>query len=644
MAKKANQKPVTPRTAAVAKPAVAKEPQAKGGMPVYTKLAILLGVISCLLYFNTLKNDYVLDDFTVIKNNSIITKGMKAIPEILATPYRRGWFITTNDLYRPLSLVMFAAEWQLGSGDPGISHIMNLLVYAGCVILLFFFLDALFERKRTAVAFIAALLFAVHPIHTEVVANIKSRDELLCFFFAFLSLNVFLKYLKTGKTGTLVAGAFCFFLSLMSKETVMTMLAIIPLIFYFYRNDNKKRATAITISSVAAAAIFLAIRFSVLIYYHANSASYVEFMDNILVKAPSLAQRLGTAFLILGMYVKLLVVPAPLICDYCYNSIPFVGFSNIWVLLSLALYLFMGIYGIMRFVKDRKDPYAFGILFYLVTISLFSNIVFIIGSAMAERFVFFPSAGFCLVAALLIDRLLADRDAPVMAALTSVKVLAVIVPVSLVFAYMTHERNTDWANNFTLFDADAKKAPQDSRLAFYLGTEMTTTRAESEGNPEVRRQLMEDGVKYLKKALEIYPEYNSAHSSIGNAYFHMGQYDSAEVHGKKALEINSKDVVSLNNLAGVYFIRKDYRLSIELCDKALAFSPNYVNALSNKGLCYLRLTKYDSAVYFLNRAIAADPNFSASYETMTHVYRAMGNADSVRKYKALANERNPNFN
>ncbi len=610
-------------------------PLAEGkGMSLNAKIAIFLGVIACIIYCNTLSNGYVLDDFTVIKNNSIVTKGVSAIGEIFTTPYRRGWFITNNDLYRPLSLVMFAVEWSMAKGSPYPGHLMNILVFAGGVMLLFLFLDELFEQKKKAVAFIAALLFALHPIHTEVVANIKSRDELLCFFFAFLSLNIFLRYVKSGKMAQLVLGAFCFLLSFLSKETVITFVAVIPFIFFFYRNEDKKRSLFITIASVVTAVIFLAIRYSVLSNYGANTSSHVSFMDNMLTKAPSAASALATEILILGNYVKLLFVPYPLICDYSYNSIPFATFANIGVIISLLLYVFLAVYSVIRLIKNKKDPYAFGIIFFLITISLFSNIPFLIGAAMAERFVFFASVGFCLLIGLVIEQLLMAGETSVVV-LKKAKILAVLVPLCLIYAGIATARNNDWLDNVTLFKADVVNAPNDARVNYYLGTEMVTEMVQKEGNPVVRRQLLDEGMVYLKKALVVYPDYDDAHAALGDAYFKIGVYDSAELHDKRALELNPKFVVAINNLAGVYFMGNRYDEAIQICRKALELNPKFVNAYSNMGLCYLRKGQFDSSLKNLYKAIDADPNFISSYENMSLTYRAMGKIDSVKKYEEI---------
>src|SRR5579871_6117340 len=206
-------KPVKP----VAQPAAKVKPlQEDNNLFSIRNLCIILGLVSFVIYFNTLWNGYVLDDVMVLKENTMVMQGTKAIGELLTTPHMRGYLVIPNDMWRPLSLVMFAIEYQFFGPNPMVGHFFNIVTFAGCVIMFFLFLDKFFDRKKTVIAFIIALVFAVHPIHTEVVANIKSRDELLCFFFAFLSLNIFMNYMKSGKMMQLLIGVGVFFLSLMS--------------------------------------------------------------------------------------------------------------------------------------------------------------------------------------------------------------------------------------------------------------------------------------------------------------------------------------------------------------------------------------------------------------------------------------------
>ncbi len=606
------------------------------------KLAILLGVFALVVYANTLNHGYVLDDLSAITSNTIVKKGIAGIPELFSTPYRRGFNILANDLYRPLSLVTFATEFQLFGLNPMPGHLINILLFAGCVMLLFLFLAGLFEGKRNNAAFIASLLFALHPIHTEVVANIKSRDELLCFFFAFLSLNIFLKYLEKGKITQLLLGSVCFLFSLLSKETSIAFLGIIPLVFFFYRNENKRHSTYITAGTAVAALTFLVARYSVLNAHHANNLADIPFLDNFLSgKDLSVSSRIATAVLILGYYIRLLFIPYPLSCDYSYNSIPAVTFSDPFTLLSLAIYASIICFGIRLFLKNRKDPFAFAILFFLATIFLFSNIPFLIGSAMAERFLFFSSAGFCLAIALLIE--LCAKKTTAAPLVKQPRVIWILIPLCAVYSLLTIARNADWADNYTLFSADVEKHPKDARLNYYLGSELGEKAAPQERNPEKQKKIYSESIAYLNKSLAIYPLFDKAEANLGYTYRILSQFDSAALHDQRAMQLNPKNTLAINNLAEIYVIKKRFAEAIALYQKAIELKPDVPAPYTNSGICYFSLGKYDSAVYVLNNAIPIDPDFSRSYEILAITYNTMAKPDSAKKYEAIARQSNPGF-
>ncbi len=605
------------------------------------KLALLLGLISCMVYANTLRNGFVLDDSNLITENKIVNKGISAIPEILSTPYRRGFWITANDTYRPLSLVMFAMEYQFFGNDPAPGHFINILLYAGCVILLFLFLDLLFEQKKTKVAFIASLLFALHPIHTEVVANIKSRDELLCFFFSFLSLHLFIKYIKSGRISQLLVGSTCFLLSLLSKETAITFLAVIPLIFFFYRNENIKRSTYVFLCSALMAIIFLTIRLSVLNYYHANEIANISIIENALAsKDISYESKIATAILILGYYLKLLFVPYPLICDYSYNTIPFTHFGDPLVLISVSVCVFIVFFSLKRLIKNHNDPFVFGILFFIITISLVANIVFLIGTTMGERLVFFPSVGFCLVLALMIEKFVGKQEDKGWALLTSPKLLIIIIPISLIYAFITFKRNNDWINNYTLFSTDIKKSPQSSHLLYLLGRECIVNIYNEEKDPTKKNKIINEGISYLKRATEIYPDFRDGQTELAKAYSLASNYDSAEAHGKIAYQLDPANILALNDLGGIYFIKKDYPKSIEFCKKAIKLQPDFVEPYVNVAVSYLSLGMSDSGLNYLYKAISVNPNYNRAYEILAIAYKTNGKLDSAKKYEAIVQKNN----
>ena len=609
--------------------------QQKAKFSLNTKLVSILALVTLAIYANTFNNGYVLDDFSAIAKNTIVTKGLSAIPEIFTTPYLHGFTISPNDLYRPLSLAMFAIEYQV-FGSPFGSHVINVIFFSGCVILLFLFLNALFKKKKPSIAFLTSLLFALHPIHTEVVANIKSRDELLCFFFAFLSLHLFIKYSDTGKLTRMALGAFSFFLSLLSKETSITFIFIMPFIFFFYRNENKTRSAYITLSTAAIAIVFLSIRFSVLSAFHANNTFQFSIQDNYLICAPSLLVRLATSILILGKYLRLLFVPYPLICDYGYNTLPFVSFSNFWVLISLIAYLIILSVGIYRLVRFRKDPIAFAIIFFLITVSLFSNIFFLIGAAMAERFLFFPSVGWCMICALVIEKL-ALRSARGIYGLVSRKAFAIIISLFLIFGLLTINRNSLWKNAYMLYKNDSRYAPHDYRIFFYLGSTLIASSVE-ETDTTKRNKLLEEGIGNLKKSLSIYPGFNIPNSEIGLSYTNLFQFDSAERYDLRALDLNPQDTFTRNNLAAVYFKQGKYRRSIEMYQENIKLDPGYARDYRNMGGCYLKMGIYDSAIIVLKKAILFQPNAISAYRYLSIAYKQSGSLDSAKKYEALSQQ------
>ena len=644
MAKKPNKKPIpqaTPAKPPVSKPQVKIVQEPKQWFSV-TNLCIALCVICFGLYFNTLWNGYILDDVMVLKDNTMVTQGVKAIPELLSTPHMRGYLIIPNDLYRPLSLVMFAIEYQFFGLNPMVGHFFNIVVYAGCVVMLFLFLNKFFGGEKTAIAFIAALVFAVHPIHTEVVANIKSRDELLCYFFAFLSLNLFMNYMKGGKILQLLLGVFTLFLSFISKETVISFLAIIPLIFFFYNNENRQRAIFITAGAIVSFAVFFAIRTAVLNMYDANQqGAPVEFIDNALAKAHGI-ERIATEVKVLGIYLYKMFIPYPLLCNYSFNSIPVADLTSIWFWLSFTAYGFMIYIAITRFIKNKKDPWAFSIIFFLATIFLFSNIPFLMGAELAERFSFFASTGVCIAAALAIEQWIIKNESANILTLKSTKVLAALIPLCLIFSGMTIARNMDWKDELTLYKSDVKKSPNDCRLYHYIGTAYAENIYPTEPDSVKKRAIDEESMSYLRRSLAIYSDFTEAHVELGRIYDRKHMYDSAIVHDIKALTLNPTHPTGNNNLGSVYLSTGKYPEAVVYLKRSIMLNPNFKFAYLNLARSYVQLKQYDSAIINFKQMLRLDPKYVDAEEELGTAYYLKNNFDSAAYYYKQVLVLNPN--
>ena len=649
MAKKVNNKPI-PKTTQVKEPTinkqvsnkpVKKETQTRDWFSV-KYLCIALAVISFALYAITLQNGYILDDVMVLKDNMLVKQGIKAIPELLTTPHMRGYLVIPNDLYRPLSLVMFAIEYQFFGPNPTVGHFFNILMFAGCVVMLFLFLNKFFDGKKTAIAFIAAFVFAIHPIHTEVVANIKSCDELLCYFFGFWSLNLFMNYMKGGKMSQLVIGIIALFLAYISKETVITFVAIIPILFFLYSNENRRRAILITGGMILATAVFLVIRTVVLDKYNANQPGAItDFMDNALVNAPSAATRMATEFYILGKYLWLMFIPYPLLANYSFNSIPFVGFGNVYALLSVAAYGFLGFFSITRLIRNKKDPWAFAIIFYLATLSLFSNFPFLMGAEMAERFAFFASTGFCIAVALAIEQWIIKAGAINVMSLKASKTLAVLIPLLVVFGGMTIARNNDWKDEYTLYKTDVGKSPEDSRLYQYLATAMAENMYPEEPDSNKRKALDIESIGYLRKALSIYPGFAEAHVELGRLYERNHMYDSAVAEDVKALQLKPFNSTANNNMGSVDITLGKYQEAIPFLKRSIEANPNFKFVYLNLARAYKQVKQYDSAAINYNIMLSFDPNYPDGQKELATVYFMQQKYDSAAVHFKIVTQLTP---
>src|SRR5262245_33936908 len=146
------------------------------------RLALLIFSFSFVLYASSISFDFVLDDEASVKENTLVQQGISAIPTLLKTDSWHGAEMGVKiPIYRPGSFVMFAVIWQFFPDSPHVYHFVNVLLYAVTCALLFLLLRKLFSKQSILFPFAVALLYAAHPIHTEVVSNIKSADEILCF-------------------------------------------------------------------------------------------------------------------------------------------------------------------------------------------------------------------------------------------------------------------------------------------------------------------------------------------------------------------------------------------------------------------------------------------------------------------------------
>lgn len=594
-------------------------------------LGLIISIFCFILYANTINHGYVLDDFSIISENTVTTKGISAIPDIFTHFYRYGYYTSDDGIYRPLSVVMFAIEWEISPNNPILSHLVNVLLYVLTGFLLFKMLCKLLKEYDVVYAFIITLLFVAHPVHTEVVANIKSRDELLSFLFVIASLNSLLIYIEDEKTPQLILSTIFIFGALLSKETAITMFVVFPIAIYMLTNATRKNIITSTTGYAIVIIVFLLIRASVL---NADHSTYtVTSLENLLLAATDKSHQIATAIKILGNYLFLTIFPNDLIYDRSFNQISIVGFNDVSFIISLLVYVALSILGIIGIIK--KNAIAFGIIFYLASLSLFSNLLFTIGVAMADRFLYFASFGFCFSIGFLILKLLNQiKKQTTYTSLSNFyssnkQVIQITCLICILYSTKTIARNEDWKDNFHLYTADISKQENNARAHLFLGNELIKNVASSEPDKLKRNQIIYQGIEEVKKSLSIYPNNTDAWNTIGGGYFQLDSADQAAYYFEKAIKTNPDD---LSNLAGLYLAKQEYSKAIELFEKVLGRSPDNVDVLVNVGICYGTIKQYGKAVDAFNKAVVLSPGNPQLYYYLSTSYKFNGDSINYEKY------------
>jgi tetratricopeptide (TPR) repeat protein len=623
-------------------------------------LGLIVAISGFILYSNTLNHDYVLDDFGLIRDNTQTKKGISAVPEIFKSSYRFGMNITDYQLYRPLTKAMFAIEYQISPEKPALHHWINVLFYALLCYVLFRVLSK-YMNGSLLVPFITALIFAAHPLHTEVVANIKSRDEIVCFLLVLAAISLFHNYVTQNSMKSLIAGIAVFFVSLLAKESAITFIAVVPLMFYFFTNATSDKYYKTVGGMIAVTAIFLLIRSKVL----GHVESLIPMEDNSLVAIKGFLLQRANAIYIMGVYLYKFIIPYPLISDASYNTFPPVELSSWKFLVPFVLLIGAAVYAVMNFKK--KDPISFSIIYFFITVSIVSNVIILIGTNYGERLMFVPSLGFCLIVATLISKIFKNESSEkiytsLQAFINGNKkpVISVGVIVFL-FAFPTMARNQVWKDNLSLYSTDVKQVPNSAHELFYLANHISNEDY-LEGKPDttVLRAQME-AIGYLDRALKVFPEYSDGYQRRGLIYSHLKNYKQAEEDYKMALKYNPTHPIVYNNYGTLCFDQKRYEESMKYFLLAVRYNPHYAHALNNVASVFgvyglgetEMMTKdpankdeharkarenFENAIAYFLKSIESDPEFTEPYRLVAVTYRNIGDNVNGDKYERLFNQ------
>ncbi|MBI4248795.1 MAG: tetratricopeptide repeat protein [Elusimicrobia bacterium] len=522
-----------------------------GGWVRWKGLALPVGLIllaAWLASANSLRNGFLFDDRSAIVENPKVTQadwsGIWREPSWFPLKGDRGW--------RPLTTSSFAFDWLIHGPKPAYFRAKNILLHGLNSVLVFQMARLLQCSPYASLA--AGLLFALHPAHTEVLNPIVGRGDLLttaCFLLALWA------YVR-GRT---LAALLIFAFSFLVKENTVTFLFMLPVLdIYFFRRLRLKNYLLFG----AVLAGYLCLRRFVAGEFM-PTAQATNPWDNPLISLTA-GGRASNALFVAARYVFLLFVPYPLSADYSYNAIPMLPVLSARNVCAGAL--LAGSAAGLAWWSLRNWRAGFLALFFALTFALVSNIPFPIGTVMADRLLYLPSAAFCVLAALGFEAAWLPRGCG-----------RLLLALYLAFyAVLTLERNKDWASDAALF----------------------------------------------KRTLETSPHSAKAMVNAGKIYLEEGNFELARDLNLKAIELNGLPSLPYSNLGLAYKGLRRYAEAEKAFWEAIQRDPESLDGYVNLGIIYGEQYRYDDAIALFTRALALRPGAAKIHYNMAFTYKLKG--------------------
>jgi len=548
--------------------------------------AFLIFLLACLQYLNTVSYDYAWDDKLAITANEYTTRGIKALPEI----FTKRVSIPYKSEYRPVPQALHAIEYQLFRGSPYAAHAFNVLWYAFTCVMVFAFVRFTFCRASPWYALLVAALFTVHPLHVEVVANIKSRDEILALFFGLSGIILLVKAIERSRWLPAMGGAMCFALACLSKSNAITLVPLVPLVAW-YRSSDLRIGRRLLSSSAAIALCCVVVVFIIRhvqrtvsddLAPHLNST----VLNNIFLWSAHTETIIPTALVIVGRYALLFVYPHPLIHLHGYNQIPLNRWADwlTWLVIAGLLALAMLIAKTWR----RKLPLAFGLVTFAICYSVYSNIFFFAPDTMADRYMFLPSLGIAIAVVYGLYWLAGfDLETFSSGGARARLVFSGFALALTAYFVTTVVTNRDWQNDATLIHNRIQYMENNAAAQAIYGHQLNS---ESDGmrTPQLRRERKAAAMKAFARAIEIYPDFQSAWIAIGRLFAEQRMYDKAELSFLRGQRLEPLSPDSYFCLGTLYLAEQDTGLAIPYLEQAVLLDPKMEEAYVMLGRAYLR--------------------------------------------------------
>ena len=595
-------------------------------------ILITLGIVFAA-FLPTLKNDFILwdDDVHLYENITVQSLDAEHIRDIFTG--------TVNDLYIPLTILSFAVEYHYFGYDPFICHLNNLLLHLGVVALIFWF--GLQLGLAAPASGLAALVFGVHPMHVESVAWVTERKDVLYAFFYMGALVSYCRYLEFSKTahasqgqkfpGYLILTMVLGVVSMLAKPMALSLPLILFLLDWFYGRKFSRSSVIEKIPLIIAIAAITWLSY----------ASHVRVPGKNIVEIPLIWAWTFTFYLRQFLFplnlMPLYRLPQPIAFTYfeyflsaavlCLVILSIVRLRQYrWFIFAVAFYFF-SIFFLLRF-DEAKDV----------------NIV-------ADRFMYLPSLGFCLLAGYGVQQVW-HRPLPKAA----MGVLSIVLFILATFFLKTNEQCRIWKNSVSLWRHQLDIYPKEvialNNLAIAIQEEgkfkaaeetyKTIVKMRSEGfsgglaETALKDQAyVEEVIRFYQKAVEADPGFVEARYNLGKLYDDLGDLPKAVEHYRNALMIDNRFKDAHISLGDVYRRAGDAPGAVFAYAQAIKFNPGNEDVLFNVVSVFNEAIKKDpkNKLYVQARGIVLDdytrwingqPPRATAFFNLGYLYAEMG--------------------
>jgi tetratricopeptide (TPR) repeat protein len=571
---------------------------------------LIILFVSFAVYFNALSGDFVFDDkFQIVKNPWITD--IRNIPTIFS---RNVWSFQpgeASNYYRPLMHIVYMVNYYLFGLKPWGFHLVNILFHCGVSVLVFLVIQRLLNEQRVSVTpaylsppFIAAMLFASHPIHTEAVTWISALPDVAFTFFYLLSFYLYILFRDVANRGYLLS-ILSFSVATLFKEPALTLPIMLIAYDYLVKKSDETILSGIGryIPYVVVSGVYLLVRSYVL-----RSFAPMEFYTDV-----STYQLIINIFPLFREYLTGLLWPYDLNLWHSFHPISFLFEAKGMISMVVAVLFLIVVVAAYR--KNRL--LFFSLLLIVVPLLPVFYIKAIAGKPFSERYLYLPSVGYVLLLAIFLSW--AEDKLP--RAAKSLTIVFIVIWGS--YNVVTITRNNVWKDSFSLWSDTVRKSPDSSMPHYNLG------------NAYLSQGQLDKAIAEYQAALRLKPDYAVAHFNLAKAYASQGQLDGAIAEYQAVLRLKPDFVQAHFNLGNAYVSKGQLDRAIAEYQTVLRLKPDFVEAHFNLGIAYVSKGQLDRAIAEYQTALRLKPDFAEAHNNLALAYTSQGQLDrAIAEFQA----------